>query len=108
MRISSQLLLTFLLTLPLAALAQPRGKRPRPPVVPGTAPVEAAKAEEPEPEPEPELGPLHDFVVEPGSQPERPPTPVESALEPEEEEDTGTGHDGYVEVGQDPSEPPVQ
>jgi hypothetical protein len=44
----------FLLTLPSVAVAQLKGRKgPRPPIAPGTAPVEAAKSEEPEQEPEP-------------------------------------------------------
>ena len=56
----------------------------------------------PDPEPEPELGPLPDFVVEPGSAPEPAPMPVESALVPEEEEDLGPLPDFVI----DPSLPP--
>jgi hypothetical protein len=57
----------------------------------------------PDPEPEPELGPLPDFVVEPGGAPEAPPPPpVESALDPEEEEDLGPLPDFVI----DPSLPP--
>ena len=56
----------------------------------------------PDPEPEPELGPLPDFVVEPGIEPERAAdAAVASALEPEEEEDLGPLPDFVI----DPSHP---
>ena len=64
----------------------------------------AAPVVVPEPEPEPDIGPLPDFVVEPGSQPsnDMPQASIESALEPEEEEDLGPLPDFVI----DPNLPP--
>ena len=57
----------------------------------------------PEPEPEPELGPLPDFVLEPGPSADAAPAPpAESALEAEEEEDLGPLPDFVI----DPDLPP--
>ena len=56
----------------------------------------------PDPEPEPDLsGPLPEFVVEPSTEPESRPAPVESLLEPEEEEDLGPLPDYVI----DPTNP---
>ena len=57
----------------------------------------------PEPEPEPELGPLPDFVLEPGpSAAAAPARPPEAAIEAEEEEDLGPLPDFVI----DPDLPP--
>jgi hypothetical protein len=57
----------------------------------------------PEPEPEPDLGPLPDFVLEPGPTADAPPPPpAESALQAEEEEDLGPLPDFVI----DPDLPP--
>jgi acyl-coenzyme A synthetase/AMP-(fatty) acid ligase len=57
----------------------------------------------PEPEPEPELGPLPDFVLEPGpSAAAAPAPPAQAALEAEEEEDLGPLPDFVI----DPDLPP--